>query len=75
MNAAKDIHKPKINIEYLKQYKQEKKLTNKQLADMIGIHESTMSRVLRGQKGVGYKFISGAFHLEDIDFKKLFGKR
>ncbi|MFD2658612.1 helix-turn-helix domain-containing protein [Gracilibacillus thailandensis] len=33
-----------VNIEYLKNYKKEKGLTNKELAELIGIHESTMSR-------------------------------
>ena len=61
-----------VNIEYLKNYKKEKGLTNKELAELIGIHESTMSRVLRGKKGVGYKFIVGAlYRLKDIEIEKL----
>lgn len=63
----------KVNIEYLKEYKRTKKLTNKQLAEKIGVHESTISRILRGKKGIGHKFIIGAlYRLQDIDVSKLF---
>ncbi|MED4852177.1 helix-turn-helix domain-containing protein [Caldifermentibacillus hisashii] len=63
----------KINVDYLKKYKDKKNLTNKELADLIGVHESTISRILNGKKGVGYKFIVGVFYrLDDLDVKKLF---
>lgn len=69
----RDIENLKVNVDYLNQYKQSKNLTNKELANLIGVHESTISRILRGKKGVGYKFIIGAlYHLEDIDMRKLF---
>lgn len=62
-----------VNISYLKKYQKEKRLNNRELAVKIGVHESTISRILNGKKGVGQKFIIGAFyHLEDIDVKKLF---
>lgn len=62
-----------INIPYLKKYQQDKKLNNRELAAKIGVHESTISRILSGKKGVGSTFIIGAFcHLEDINLKELF---
>lgn len=61
-----------LNINYLLEYKQSKGLTNKELAEQIGVHESTISRILNGKKGIGYKFIAGAFRLKDLDFNKLF---
>jgi transcriptional regulator with XRE-family HTH domain len=65
----------KVNIDYLKQYKKSKNLTNKELAEKIGVHESTISRIFSGKKGVGYKFIIGVLYfLEDIDFNKLLVK-
>lgn len=61
----------KINIDYLIEYKETKNLTNKELADLIGVHESTISRILRGKKGIGYKFIVGVLNQKDIDIKQL----
>ena len=40
----------KVNIDYLKQYKKSKNLTNKELAEKIGVHESTISRIFSGKK-------------------------
>lgn len=65
----------KVNVEYLKQYKESKNLTNKEFAEKIGVHESTVSRILSGKKGVGYKFIIGVLYfLDDIDFNRLLVK-
>lgn len=62
----------RVNIEYLLSYKRKRQLSNKELANLIGVHESTISRILKGEKGVGFKFISGVIHhLEDIDLKQL----
>lgn len=61
-----------INIPYLQEYKKSKKLTNRQLANKIGVHESTMSRILRCEKGIGMKFIVGVIHnASDLDLDKL----
>lgn len=62
----------KVNLEYLLQYKKSKNLTNKELADLIGVHESTISRILRGKKGIGSKVIIGFIRLDDIEINKLF---
>lgn len=62
-----------LNVDYLIQYKKSKCLTNKELADIIGVHESTISRILRKKKGVGRKFIFGILYkLKDIDLTQLF---
>jgi len=47
------MNEVKINIDYLNEYLERKKMSNRQFADLIGVHESTISRILRGQKGVG----------------------
>lgn len=66
------MNEVKINIDYLNEYLERKKMSNRQFADLIGVHESTISRILRGQKGVGSKFIFGIIqHLNDIDLKEL----
>lgn len=69
------VNNTSVNIEYLKEYQRERKLNNRDLANKIGVHESTVSRILRGKKGIGYKFIIGAvYHLDGIDMNKLFIK-
>ncbi|WP_047981728.1 helix-turn-helix domain-containing protein [Ornithinibacillus contaminans] len=62
----------KINIEYLKAYKKKHSLTNRALAEKVGVHESSVSRVLRNKNGIGFKFISGVVeNVEDLDLNKL----
>lgn len=61
-----------VNVDYLKKYLEEQNLNNKEFAEKIGVHESTVSRFLRGKNGVGSKFIKGIVCLDDIDLKKLF---
>lgn len=59
-------------VDYLKEYKRKKKLTNRELAFLIGVHESSISRILRNEKGIGSKVIIGIMkNLEDLDLEKL----
>lgn len=68
-----DLDSIKINVDYLKEYRDKRNLTNKELADLIGVHESTISRIINGKKGVGYKFIIGVLYcLDDINIRELF---
>ncbi len=61
-----------VNIAYLKAYKHEHNLTNRELAKRIGVHESSISRILRKEKGIGMKFIAGViYNASELDLDKL----
>lgn len=62
----------KINVAYLIEYKRKNKLTNRALAELVGVHESSISRILRSKNGIGFKFIYGVIqNAHDLDLNLL----
>lgn len=64
----------KINVDYLKKYKEEKNLTNRELAKLMGVHESHISRILRKERNCGMKSLVRLMELKDFDVQKLLNK-
>ncbi|MEC1158714.1 hypothetical protein [Cytobacillus horneckiae] len=61
-----------INTKYLNEYMQNHNLNNRELANKIGMHESSISRILKSEKGVGIKFIVGTIkNLHDLEIERL----
>lgn len=60
-----------IDIGYLTEYINANHLTNRKLAEIIGVSESAVSRVLNRKNKVGGKMLLGILLRTNINVKKL----
>ncbi len=62
-----------INLDYLKKYMEEKKISEAKLAKIIGVDYTTVYRIFKGDRNPGAKFITGLIKSGlDVDFKEIF---
>jgi transcriptional regulator with XRE-family HTH domain len=62
-----------INLDYLKKYMEQNKISESKLAELIGVDYTTVYRVFKGNRNPGAKFITGLIKSGlDIDLKEIF---
>lgn len=62
-----------IDLEYLKEFMDDKNISEVKLAQLIGVDYTTVYRVFRGDRNPGAKFISGLIKSNlDLDMGKIF---
>ncbi|WP_037563496.1 helix-turn-helix domain-containing protein [Sporolactobacillus terrae] len=62
-----------VKSQFLRDYLEIKKISDSQLAELIGVANSTVNRILNGKRNPGSKFISGILMaFPDLKFEQLF---
>ncbi|BBN97455.1 helix-turn-helix domain-containing protein [Sporolactobacillus terrae] len=62
-----------VKSTFLREYLEKKNISDSQLADLIGVANSTVNRILNGKRNPGSKFISGILTaFPDLKFEQLF---
>lgn len=62
-----------LNIDFVKSYMVVNNLSEKELADMIGVSHAMFNRVMNGKRGVGSKFIAGVMaNVKGVTFSQFF---
>ncbi len=61
-----------LKKEVLVNYMKIKDLSERSLADIIGVDHTTLNRVLREERNPGPKFVAGILKNTDITFDELF---
>jgi transcriptional regulator with XRE-family HTH domain len=63
----------KVNTDFLKKYLSERKISESNFAESIGVAHSTVNRVLNGKRNPGSKFIAGVLkNFNDLSFEQVF---
>lgn len=65
-----------LNVSVLQEYMASKGISERELADTMGVSHSTVYRALRGQRGVGGEFIARLMKTTegDLSFDDLFSR-
>jgi transcriptional regulator with XRE-family HTH domain len=67
------VMKKVINLDYLKEYMEQNKISEAKLAELISVNYTTVYRVFKGNRNPGAKFITGLIKSGlNIDLKKVF---
>jgi transcriptional regulator with XRE-family HTH domain len=62
-----------VRSEFLRDYLEKKRISDSQFADLIGVANSTVNRILNGKRNPGSKFISGILTaFPELKFEQLF---
>lgn len=65
--------KMKLNVERVEYLKKEKRWSQNEMARQLGLHESTLSSIMNGKRGIGTKTIARFFTLfPEETFETLF---
>ena len=61
-----------LNREKLMEYMEENNLSQRDLAEVIGVDYTTIFRVLKGQRNPGVRFVTGILENTDLKFEDIF---
>ncbi|MGG3480614.1 helix-turn-helix transcriptional regulator [Peribacillus frigoritolerans] len=65
-----------VKTEFLRSYLNDRKLSERQFAELIGVAHSTVNRILNGKRNPGGKFVSGVLqNFSDLSFDQVFSYR